>query len=364
MQKARGRQKPSSCQSCRTKKLKCDRVQPCSNCAARRIECTFLVPPHSQKTPVIAGQSNAMLLRRLERLESLLVQKHPDAAPDSCFPDELPLPKHQGDPKPSPDGLVHNTVLDSDRDSRYLESIGTREDSLVRDGSEFLRPPQVSLTRSQMSSWSDGLAFGLGSTQDILQNSTAAMLTAITFPTHKVAFLLYQNYESHLDNMCKIIHLPSLRSMIDSFYLRLHRAKRVSLGQAALLLSLFALSAFFYPPSCHSEVARQENEPASLSKIFGKSALDVLDHCRRMTSGTLEEVQAYLMMAYVTFQNDGFSARGRSYLMAAASIGRDLGLHRIDADGGSDVDHQLNARARVDREVKRRVFWYLASADW
>lgn len=33
------RQSPISCQFCRSKKLKCDRGHPCSNCVARRVVC-------------------------------------------------------------------------------------------------------------------------------------------------------------------------------------------------------------------------------------------------------------------------------------------------------------------------------------
>jgi len=33
------RQNPISCQFCRSKKLRCDRAQPCANCFARRINC-------------------------------------------------------------------------------------------------------------------------------------------------------------------------------------------------------------------------------------------------------------------------------------------------------------------------------------
>jgi len=37
--KAFRRQNPVSCQFCRSKKLRCDRAQPCANCFARRISC-------------------------------------------------------------------------------------------------------------------------------------------------------------------------------------------------------------------------------------------------------------------------------------------------------------------------------------
>lgn len=38
-EKAYRRQNPVSCSFCRSKKLKCDRVSPCSNCVARGIDC-------------------------------------------------------------------------------------------------------------------------------------------------------------------------------------------------------------------------------------------------------------------------------------------------------------------------------------
>lgn len=37
--KAFRRQNPVSCQFCRSKKLRCDRAQPCANCFARHISC-------------------------------------------------------------------------------------------------------------------------------------------------------------------------------------------------------------------------------------------------------------------------------------------------------------------------------------
>lgn len=32
---------PMSCQLCRSKKLRCDRSEPCSNCALRKVECVY-----------------------------------------------------------------------------------------------------------------------------------------------------------------------------------------------------------------------------------------------------------------------------------------------------------------------------------
>ncbi|TVY83734.1 putative transcription factor lepB [Lachnellula suecica] len=157
------------------------------------------------------------------------------------------------------------------------------------------------------------------------------------------------------------MHIPTTRAMMKTFYLRLNQGESVLPGQAALLLSIFALAAYFYPSSDNSEVTTSEQDSVHLSKLLSKSALDVLDHSRRNTSGTLEDIQAYMLMSFTIFHLDGFSARGRMMTTAAIAISRDLILHRLDDVA---VGKQTSIADLVDREVKRRVFWMLASSDW
>ena len=63
---------PRSCVTCRKRKVKCDKKQPCSNCSKAHIECIFPRPgraPRRAKKP-----QDAELLARLRRLEGV-VQK-------------------------------------------------------------------------------------------------------------------------------------------------------------------------------------------------------------------------------------------------------------------------------------------------
>ena len=69
-------------------------------------------------------------------------------------------------------------------------------------------------------------------------------------------------------------------------------------------------------------------------------------------------------MSLVTYHLDGFSARGCLLSTAAASIARDLRLHRLDANNELSTENEASVRVLIDREVKRRVFWYIASTDW
>jgi hypothetical protein len=187
----------------------------------------------------------------------------------------------------------------------------------------------------------------------------------VTFPSYKIATLLFQSYESNVDHLCRILHVPTVRFLIKSIYLRANEGESILPGEAALLLSIFAMAAYFYQPFASSEVATTKGTAIELSKTLSRGALDVLDYSRRNTSGTLEDVQAYILMSFVTYHLDGFSARGRLLSTTATSIARELRLHQLD-DGydTSATKSESSARTLIDREVKRRTFWYIASTDW
>jgi hypothetical protein len=105
MQKARTRPDPVSCQLCRAKKLKCNRVQPCSNCVARGVSCHFLVPPRREPlTPSHVPVDNE-ILRRLIQLEERI----------------------QG----SPSVVERRSLLEDNRSTSSLRTIHTPEAAVV-----------------------------------------------------------------------------------------------------------------------------------------------------------------------------------------------------------------------------------------
>ncbi|KAF4633565.1 hypothetical protein G7Y89_g4544 [Cudoniella acicularis] len=349
MQRDRVRPDPVSCQSCRSKKLKCNRVQPCSNCTARGITCNFLVPPQVQTDTTSTFHSNAEILARIERLESIVLKQSGSAGtPSKYTPDDT---RQQLLYPSSGSVVVSNIHQKRDQDSQLLENVGTREDSLLHR-------------------LSNGLGFRTISMHEILHpasvfNGDRSKDTIVTFPVYKIATLLYQSYESNVNHLCHILHTPTVRSLIRTSYIRINQNESVLPGQAALLLSIFALAAYFYKPLHNSEVATTKQDAIHLSKILSRSALDVLDYSRRNTSGTLEDVQAYIFMSFVAYHLDGFSARGRILTTTAISIARELRLHRLDADTESPTaENQTSVRFLIDREVKRRVFWHITSTDW
>ncbi|KAI2779366.1 hypothetical protein F4815DRAFT_446400 [Daldinia loculata] len=357
-QKAKARPDPVSCQSCRSKKLKCNRIQPCSNCAARGISCHFLVPPLGRSETVATEPNFAEIVGRIERLESVVLQSPPSDAHLQHASDDNRRHANLSSFTPISGHIVEPDVHHNrDKDSQFLENIATREDELI-------------------SPLSCSLVFRIGRAHEIhkervpIQQTVAIpdqyplTNTVVTFPTYREATLLFQNFESNIDHMCRILHIPTIRSLIKTVYMKISQGESVPLGQAGLLLSIFALSGFFYRCSEDSEIATSEQEAVNISKTIGKTALDVLDHSRRNTSGTLEDVQAYIFMSLLSFHLDGFSARGRLLSTTAASIARDLRLHRLDAEDENTAEKVSSVRVLIDREVRRRVFWHITAEDW
>jgi hypothetical protein len=63
----------NACLSCRQRKLKCDRQQPCANCVARSVECTEqdLPPNRAVKRPLPPEPDSSALSNILSRLDQI-----------------------------------------------------------------------------------------------------------------------------------------------------------------------------------------------------------------------------------------------------------------------------------------------------
>lgn len=62
-----------SCLVCRSRKIKCDRQKPCSNCVRQGVDCTY--PPGPGRAPKNSCKKpNPRILDRLSRIETLVRQ--------------------------------------------------------------------------------------------------------------------------------------------------------------------------------------------------------------------------------------------------------------------------------------------------
>lgn len=104
------RQRPVSCHFCRTRKLRCNRESPCSNCSARGVTCHLYAPetkPDASDTPEVLEVRDVHddltrdVLSRLERLEQALL-RDTSAIPPSTDPQTRDAVARKGPISPAP----------------------------------------------------------------------------------------------------------------------------------------------------------------------------------------------------------------------------------------------------------------------
>ncbi len=69
------RQRPVSCNFCRSRKLRCSRTSPCTNCSSRGIPCRLDLPVPTPATPATSDGTVQSILRRLQLLEQLVLSQ-------------------------------------------------------------------------------------------------------------------------------------------------------------------------------------------------------------------------------------------------------------------------------------------------
>lgn len=169
--------------------------------------------------------------------------------------------------------------------------------------------------------------------------------------------------KEYLDNtdfhIGTLIHYPTAQTTIHHLYKQLQQDDKVSLPSVAFVLSVCAASAFFWDQEFPSgfDFLSEENA-ATCSRAWRVSAFDLLDQCQRADLNSLDIILARLILADLVYNMEGTSARFRCIQSAARVAAYEMGLHLVDLPSRGMGD------TSVDREIKRRIWWYLASTDW
>ncbi|KAB5581140.1 hypothetical protein GE09DRAFT_463982 [Coniochaeta sp. 2T2.1] len=332
----RSRRQPQiSCDLCRHKKLKCDRGRPCSNCVARGKEC--------QGGPVFASVSgvadSAQILERLRRLEEAVFETKDGVHQEIQDTEARTLErKDTTPPHPLP---TPSTDLD-------YPSVGDDGPSDARESYTFrvAEPMDPSITKPPCP-------------------SEASLCVLLPAKQDTLAMFDYFLRTSHCNP--RAIHVPYTRSAVSDFYSRAFGARSRArqspdAAVAAFIFSFCATAAFFWDkrgfPSY--QMFSSVDQAVRQSNVWLNAAWDLLDQSRRVPgSGSLHEVQAYLVLSDLLYNMEGCSTRFRYLHNRALTVAREIQLHLIDvATGTGPVDDDPLT------EVKRRLWWHIASTDW
>lgn len=340
--KRRSRQDPVSCESCRKKKLKCNRELPCSSCSTRKLECNYgkydFVVPDSLRHVSQTYQRSASNDRVSELPQTL-----------------------RWTPRQHLETQTRNTdepVVTAD----WLETIvmGHRIPSTVPAAlrAEVSQRQGIGRSPSQRNTPSDHHLSA------ILERPTACHENPVTIhlpsylPPLAEAMSLFRYYCKYLDFQYHLIIPSRVEQYIGTIYERIAQNESINLAHAALLFSIAAAALYYRHLLESSEYA----EPLSQESTFLAGA--ALIQSNYIPNPTLEGLQATMIIGHhLSNMNLPPSISPlfvhRSFVSQATS----MGLHLLDCPRFVN-ERSANGVDRTNVELKRRLWWDLATYDW
>lgn len=185
----------------------------------------------------------------------------------------------------------------------------------------------------------------------------------IWLPLHEEAKLVVEKYIAEITFLHHVVHAPSVSTMVDELYRNLRDRKPIKLGYVSLLLGILASTTTFWSErDLHEPIFSSVQEATGQSTQWMRLAMEVLDYSRYRHLESIEDVQAMVIMIFVTTNLVGIASQARHIVSTAISVARELSLHRIDHPHNVNLDMPSPSSAKA--EICRRLWWYLVATDW
>ena len=333
--KKQPRQDPVSCESCRKKKLRCDRNIPCSSCATRKLPCNYGGHGTAPASPAVKQGSQTD--------ERPLLDNRTVSRPQLTTSNVDPRSRNRDDPLTTADWL-ENIVM------------GHRVPSAVpaplRD--ELSQHSRVAMSQQNPIS---GTLLSLIRGGRFVSHENATMIHLTSFlPAKAEAMSLLQYYTNHLDYQYHIIIPSRTKRDIDALYDR-RASDDLNLQHLALLFAIVATALFYKLSSTEST---EFADICSREAAFLAGA--ALIQSNYVAYPSIEGLQATMIIGHhlsIATLNPAVSSLFlHSSLISQA---KSLGLHAVDS---SRPERNLNGCDRTAVELRRRLWWDLASYDW
>ncbi|KAK1674563.1 hypothetical protein BDP55DRAFT_612092, partial [Colletotrichum godetiae] len=306
---------PLACVTCRSRKLKCDRVKPaCSRCLKVKGECVY---PESRRKPAFKRKNVKELEERLAQVEDLL--KEAAGKGNGALPSEGDL-----------DSRINIGMDDFHVD---IETIMAMQNGTFDDGtSGFHTGPNMNKTvppsQPGAPSFADasGELMGLGLSEAL--------------PPFEMIEELNKSFFERQQHFIPIIH-PG--RYLQAFYSAPHKRPPMCLQYAVWSMASNGHEKYSQYHDIFYKRARQYAD-ADEMKGFGEHFL------------TIQHAQAWALIATDEARSLFFTRAAMSSAKCVRLVEM-MGLHRIDGDGQEMAPTLAPPTSWVDLEERRRAFW-------
>ncbi|MCJ1390838.1 hypothetical protein MMC18_003699 [Xylographa bjoerkii] len=354
--------KAYSCILCSQRKVKCDKIDPCSNCRKKGVACVFRAPapPRRRKR----RSPEAALLSRLKRAEELLqshrvtndgkddeshlVDSHSDDMDVATSVEGQEVTSHTRETPIRSLAAENGRLIVEEGRSRYLENtLWKNLSDEFQDTKEIFHASsddeavEQSNQQNSFTSHPDGGDLMLGTRPKkptVWRHHPSPMHIAV----------LWQTYLENVNPLTKILHAPTMQKQILEASGDLENVPR---ALEALMFAIYSLAV--------NSMTEEECQ-----RVIGEARLTLLDRYTFATQQALLRVRflktsdIVVLQAFVLFllaMRPSYDP-GTLWVLTgiAVRISQRLGLHRDGASLGLPV---------FETEMRRRLSWLIAVLD-
>ncbi|KAL7934618.1 fungal-specific transcription factor domain-containing protein [Trichoderma chlorosporum] len=334
-QKKRRNRATLSCDPCRSRKSKCDRQTPCSNCRARKIVhlCSFAKQRHRIKGSIVVASPDTSTSSAESSLEATIFKSLPENDAQRRNVQNSPLHNSIGSLYQHQNGGVAYKVRQSHWSSALLPSL-----------SEALSTPAPSVTSSHLAP----LVFGGPNSASSSTNNTDCSPQLASLPAKRHCKYLVSRFFAVFSPLIHVLHDPTFHLEYENFS---HDPKSVPLSWLALLFTILSLATMTLDDDdwVLDDLGREADGPSNVKAIatlYRKAAMSCLEADDYMVRHRLSTLQCLVLMIYAINHSQG-SGSSWALLGLTVHIAISLGCH---------IDGESLGTNCIEAEQRRRCW--------
>ncbi|RYP65547.1 hypothetical protein DL769_006293 [Monosporascus sp. CRB-8-3] len=320
-----------ACVLCQTRKVKCDRQSPCSNCVKAKVSCVPSTPAPARKR----RRPHQDLQQRLARCEELLSEyataKQPDTVDASQSPGDAWKPQgklvadHGGGVK-FMDSLLWSSIHDELHAMRQILD-GDDKDDECSTPAESLSP---------------------GHDPGLLTPGKPSLDLKELHPPPAHVFILWQKFLDRVNPLTKVIHVPTLQPMVAEAATNIDSVPK---NVEALLFSIYTMATVsLSDEECMTFLGYPKKDAVERFSMGARVALTRID--------ILKHYDLVILQALVLYMTSlsGRYDRHAAWILNGVIVrmAQKIGLHR---------DGESLGLSPFDAEIRRRVWWQIIMLD-
>ncbi|KAM0817896.1 putative Fungal specific transcription factor protein [Seiridium cardinale] len=345
-----------ACVNCARRKVKCDKLDPCSSCSHTQATCIYRTPVPSQRHRKRLAHGD--LLCKIHELESLLREnKIPFSPLDNSWINSPWEQLIDGPPAQINPGSSAETVIGAEAHAA-AEDLEVSDQNVVRGNTggvsplwtelseDLKRPPIAQLKRPYEDLEEQSNEISPESISLLIPDHLlTAPVQSNLHPEPRHVFKLWQTFADNVNPLTKIIHVPTLQTKI---FEAAWSVETITKPLEATMFAVYALAVeSMRSTDCFHIFGENKRELVSRYRL---GAIRALSCTNLLSTRQLEVLQALTLVLMI----DPQSEVSTTAVALAMRIAHKMGLHRAGEDTSTSF---------FEEEMRVRLWWYIRGLD-